>query len=134
MDEVADLLLRVVEHGEPEDVTDQQHHIWVRGNICPWDPGDYVSHSISTDFSNSRTIHLKFDSAVSVMTGTLYLQNVHGNLEEVGRMCAGCDGTTTLLDGTIQHTFNELWPETYQLHVTANNLVPAWFDVSFLDE
>ena len=106
----------------------------VHGNICPWDAGDYVSHEITTDYPNSRTIRINFDTATSQMTGTLYRLDVHGNPSEIGRMCASCDDTITLLDGSIKHTFEDLWPAAYQLHVTPNNLVPAWFDVSFIDE
>ena len=106
----------------------------VHGRICPWDAGDYVKHVITSSFPNTRTIRLSYDETISRMTGTLYQIDVHGNPTEVGRMCDGCDDTTTLIDGSIKHTFEELWPATYQLRVTTDNLVPAEFDVFFLDE
>lgn len=101
---------------------------FVEGHICPWDLGDYFSHTVDGGSAQNTRIRVAFPSITSDLNAALFAQPVSGDPVEVD------PGETWVDDGAgIERTF-ELQSDgtVYQLHVTgAHDARPTAYQVYF---
>ena len=100
---------------------------FVEGHICPWDLGDFFSHTVEGSARNTR-IRVAFPSITSDLNATLYADPASGDRYEVDPAATWAD------DGAGIEWTSELQADgtTYQLHVTgAHDTRPTTYQVYF---